>query len=240
MRILIVHDTPLFREGLHSFLLSQEDCSLVGEATQRDEVLILARTHHPDIVLLDGELASADPLDLIWQLRGLGVPGILILASPTADEETFFQFLKHGATAYTDGTIGGPELMEKLHNMYLGEYLMDSEVLSNQAIRRARQTHFRQVAQDALHRDELKEASPLLESERLILEQVARGQANAQIARQFGVNKQAIKNQLYRLMRKLHTKNRTEAVITAASRYWITIEAHEETNRDLPRLSNPV
>jgi two-component system, NarL family, response regulator LiaR len=234
MRILIVHDTPLFREGLRSFLLSQADCSLVGEATQQEEVLSLARTHHPDIVLLDGELASADPLDLTWQLRQLGVPGILILASPTADEETFFQFLRHGATAYTDGTIGGTELMEKLHKMCLGEYLMDSEVLSNQAARRTAQARFWQVAQEALHREELKEASPLLESERLILEQIAQGQANAQIARQFGVSKEIIKNRLYRLMKKLHTKNRTAAVITAASRYWITLEAHEETDQGFP------
>ncbi|SRR6266536_2358870 len=231
MRILMVHDTPLFREGLRSFLLRQEDCSLVGEATQLEEVLSLVRTECPDIVLLDGELTSADPLALTQQLRELGVPGILILAAPTADEETFFQFFKYGATAYVDGTIPGTELMEKLRKISLGEYLMDSEVLSTQAARRTRQVRFRQAVQQALRAEALelaREISPLSDCERRILEQAAQGQENAHIARQLGTNERAIKNQLYQLMRKIHATNRTEAVVIALSRAWITIETLEE------------
>ncbi len=233
MRLLMVHDTPLFREGLRSLLSRQEECSLVGEATQLEEVLSLVRAEHPDIVLLDGSLTSADPLSLTQQLRKLGVPGILIVAAPMADEETFFQFFRHGATAYVDGTLTGTELMGKLRKISLGEYLMDSEVLSIQAARRTHLARFRQAVQEALCAEEqseeqVGEVSPLSESERRVLEQAARGQENAQIARQFGTSEQAIKNHFSHIAKKLQTKNRAHAVVIAATKHWITTENREE------------
>ncbi len=62
--VLIVHECPLFRVGLRSLLERQDDCQLVGEAAHLEDVLALAREHRPDIVLLDGGLTTADPLDI--------------------------------------------------------------------------------------------------------------------------------------------------------------------------------
>ncbi len=65
--VLIVHECPLFRVGLRSLLERQDDCQLVGEAAHLEDVLALAREHRPDIVLLDGGLTTADPLDMVQQ-----------------------------------------------------------------------------------------------------------------------------------------------------------------------------
>ena len=94
IHILIVHECPLFRVGLRSLLEQHSDFHVVGEATHLEEALSLATEKRPAIVLLDGGLTSADPLDLVRQMRQVGVQGIMVFAPPAADEETLFQFLR--------------------------------------------------------------------------------------------------------------------------------------------------
>src|SRR5258708_36974088 len=102
--VLIVHECPLFRVGLRSLLEQHSDFRVVGEAIHLEEVLSLTREKRP-VVLLDGGLTSTDPLDLVRQLRQVGVQGIMVFAPRAADEETLFQFLRYGATAYEDHYI---------------------------------------------------------------------------------------------------------------------------------------
>jgi response regulator RpfG family c-di-GMP phosphodiesterase len=97
IRILLVHACPVFRVGLRSLLAQQDDCDIVGEATRQEDVLLLAKEQHPDIVLLDGGLTTADPLDLVQQLRQAGVQGIMVFASPLVGDcrfpKTLLRFL---------------------------------------------------------------------------------------------------------------------------------------------------
>jgi DNA-binding NarL/FixJ family response regulator len=233
IRILLVHECPLFRVGLRSFLAQQDDCHLVGEATHLDDVLVLAREHHPDIVLLDGGLTSADPLDLVQQLRQVGVPGIMVFAPPAADEETLFQFLRYGARAYELNTISGEELLAKVRRVALGECLVTSDVLFAQAARRERLARIRQDASpDAcLERKRTQDSPcsvsvsgpPLSEEERAILEELAKGRTNAQVAQTLRINPHTVKNRLNGLFRKLNVCDRTAAVMMAIREQWITL-----------------
>ena len=143
--VLIVHECPLFRVGLRSLLEQHSDFHVVGEAIHLEEVLSLAREQRP-VVLLDGGLTSTDPLDLVRQLRQVGVQGIMVFAPTAADEETLFHFLRYGATAYEDHYICGEELLEKVRRMSLGEYLVTSDVLFAQVARRERLARIRQDA----------------------------------------------------------------------------------------------
>ena len=232
IRILVVHECPLFRVGLRSFLARQGDFHVVGEATHLDDVLVLAREQRPDIVLLDGGLTSTDPLELVRQLRQVGVPGIMVFAPPAADEETLFQFLRYGARAYELDTISGEELLAKVRRVALGECLVTSDVLFAQAARRERLARIRQDASlDACL--EMKRAqdpscsvsmsaSLLSRQERAILEEIARGRTNAQVAQALRINPHTLKNRLNCLFRKLAVYDRTSAVVTALREQWIT------------------
>lgn len=234
IHVLVVHECPLFRAGLRSFLEQQGDCQLVGEATRLEDVLVLVREHRPDIVLLDGGLTSADPLDMVQQLRRIGVQGIMVFASATADEETLFQFLKYGVTAYEDPFICGEDLIVKMRRMSCGEYLVTGDVLVAQAARRQRLAHIRRDAflDACLEMDRIQErpcpvsgnASLLSLQERAVLEQIARGGTNAQVAQALGISPHTVKNRLEQLYQKLNVHDRTTAVVMAMREQWIAVE----------------
>ena len=226
--ILVVDECPLFRAGLRSFLTQQKDCHLVGEATHLEDVLSLAREHHP-IVLLDGSLTTADPQDLVQQLRQVGVQGIMVFAPETGDEETLFHFLKYGAMVYVDPYLSGHELLAMMRRVAQGEYLITSDVLLAQAARRERLARIRHDTLRAVRPTDVSLPPPrvgdckLSEQERATLEQVARGQTNAQVAQALGIGPHAVKDRLYHLYRKLGVCDRTSAVVMALCKRWITL-----------------
>ncbi len=230
MSVLIVHEWPLFRAGLRSILEQLSDCRLLGEATCFEEILALAREKHPDIVLLDGGLSSADPLDLVRQLRQMGVQGIMVFAPETGDEETLFRFLMHGAVAYEDPCISGEELLAKMRRVAQGECLMTSDVLIAQAARRERLVH-RERGQDT-GGNTIPRNCPLSARELEILSQIAAGCSNRQVARTLCLSAQTIKNYLTSIMQKLSASNRTAAVVLALQYRWIRIEPARGGRRD--------
>lgn len=231
--VLIVHECPLFRVGLRSLLEQHSNFHVVGEATHLEDVLVLAREKRPAIVLLDGGLTSTDPLDLVQQLRQVGVQGIMVFAPPAADEETLFHFLRYGGTAYEDGFISEEDLLAKLHRMYRGECLVTSDVLFAQAARRERLARIRQDASpDACLERKRTQDSPcsvsvsgslLSEEERAILEELAKGRTNVQVAQTLRINPHTVKNRLNGLFRKLNVCDRTAAVMMAIREQWITL-----------------
>jgi DNA-binding NarL/FixJ family response regulator len=116
IRALIVDDVPLFRRGLAATLEQMGDCSIVGEATQVADILDLARTHHPDVVLLSACLASASALEIAGLLLQAEQRGLFVL-SEHATEEQLFLFLLAGAAAYETRWIAPAELMQKVERI---------------------------------------------------------------------------------------------------------------------------
>jgi DNA-binding NarL/FixJ family response regulator len=230
IRILIVHGCPLFRAGLRSYLLSQQDCHIVGEATHLEEVLSLATIEHPDVVLLDGGLTSADPVEITRQVREAGVGGILVFAPPDVDEELLYQFVKYGAAAFELDTISGEELLAKIRRMCCGEYLITEGVLEAQAARRERLARMQREALLAARSQEAllaarSSASPLSGQEQDILEQFAKGRGSTtQVAAHLGINPYSAKNRIEGILRKLDVENRTAAVVMAMRNGWVAVD----------------
>ncbi|SRR5713226_9439197 len=239
--ILIVHSCPLFRVGLRSCLEQHDDCHLVGEATHLKDVLSLVRVGHPDVVLLDGGLTWADPLEMTRQLRKAGVPSILVFAPPEGDEEMLFQFVKHGAAAFESGTLSGEDLVAKVRKMYDGEYLVNGDVLVTQAARRKRLAHMRQdgpsvsrsCAVELAKRTSAQQhpcpvpgpVSPLSRQEQDILEQFAKGcGTTAQVAQRLGISAHLAKHRIGHLLRTCAVSNRTAAVVMALRHQWIAVD----------------
>src|SRR5436853_7200644 len=103
---------------------------IVGESTDADEVLEVARTENPDVVLLDAILSSADPLQIARQMRHIAARVAIIMLTPSDDEERLFQSIKVGASAYYTRNITPEELVDSVRRVSRGEYLINDDVLS--------------------------------------------------------------------------------------------------------------
>jgi DNA-binding NarL/FixJ family response regulator len=127
IHVIIVDDDSQFQQDVRAVFERSGDCVVVGESTHPTEVVEIAQKHHPDIVLLNGDLPEIDALEITWMLRSsVATVGIIILTQ-VPDEERLFQFMKGGANAYTTRTISPEVLIETVRRVSSGEFLFSEE-----------------------------------------------------------------------------------------------------------------
>lgn len=228
VRVLIVTDWPLFRAGIRATLEHTGNCAIVGESTDSGEVIELARTHRPDVVLLDGGLVSADALEMAQQLhKHVPTVGGLFVFAPSDDEVYLFQFVKLGAVAYEQRDITPEELVEKVQRVSQGEYLISGNVLmravpEHRPIRTL--NDLEPVKEDIEGENgETIADSPLSSREIEILEHIARGSSNKEIAKTLNISDQTVKNHITSILKKLGVNDRTAAVVYALRKNWIKL-----------------
>lgn len=232
IRVLIVTDWPLFRVGIRVTLEHMGDCAIVGESTEADKVIELAQEQRPDVVLLDGGLLSIDAFELAQQLHK-HVPTVsgLFVFAPSEDEEHLFQFVKLGAVAYEKRDIGPEELVEKVRSVSRGEYLITGNVLVRAVPEHRPIRTFSDL--DILDEGEEGEnggvsgGSPLSTREIEILEHIARGSSNKEIAKTLNISDQTVKNHITSILKKLGVNDRTAAVVYALRKNWIKLNNTE-------------
>jgi DNA-binding NarL/FixJ family response regulator len=123
IQVIIVDDDPQFRKNIRAVLEQSGECIVVGESDNPTEVIEMAHIHHPEIVLLNGDLTACDAFEIVWLLRFyVETVGIIILTQ-FPDEERLFQFLKVGANAYKPHTISPKALVEIVRRVSSGEFL---------------------------------------------------------------------------------------------------------------------
>jgi len=217
-------EVPLFRRGIRSTLERTGDCLILGESTDPVKVLRLVGTQYPDVVLLGGGLTSVDALEMARLLRQQApLLGIFILA-PSPDEELLFQFIKVGASAYEMRTITPQELVDKVRRVSNGEYLITDEGLwSLPNINDLRKTRCYQEVRE--YEAELPAQPSLLSPRELeILQYVALGNGNKEIAKVLSISSQTVKNHITATLKKLEVDDRTSAVVFALRQRWIKLK----------------
>src|SRR5260221_13176997 len=105
IRVIIVDEQPLFRQGIRSTLEQMGDCAIIGDSTNADEIFELARTGNPDVAIIDASLNFIDSLEITRPNRHLFPRMTIIILTPSEDEDRLFQFIKLGSSAYYTHTI---------------------------------------------------------------------------------------------------------------------------------------
>src|SRR6266545_3333182 len=193
LRLLLVDDHALFREGLISLLSYQDDFSVVGEAEDAESALTQARALKPDIVLMDIELPAV----------------IVVMLTVRDDSQTLFEAIKAGAQGYLVKNVRSRELLEQLRGLARGEAAI-SRRLAARILEEVRGQTEPFGPEEELTARELD-----------VLELVAARLSNAEIAERLVVSEHTVKNHMKSILSKLHLGNRHQAAAYGVARGWL-------------------
>ncbi len=220
IQVLIVSQQFLFRQGIEHSLGSMEDMEVSGTAEVNDEVLSAIDTLPPDVALVDIDAPSDSGLKLARKIkRRLPNIGVVVLTSNTNDAQ-LFQALKAQAVAYLSKEITADELVNVIRRVARGEHPINESLttrprIAEQVLHQFQELSWRNEAEGFI--------SPLTPREREILNYIAQGYLNKQIAAELNISEQTIKNHVTSILRKLNANARTEAVVVAIKQGLISI-----------------
>jgi DNA-binding NarL/FixJ family response regulator len=198
IRILTVDDHLLLREGIAAVLASQEDMTIVGEATTGFEAVESFRRHHPDVTLMDLRMPDMSGLEAITAIRA-EFPGARIIVLTTyAGDAQAAAALKAGAAGYMLKNTVRKELIETIRAVHAGKRRVPAEIATDIA---------EHVADDALSAREIE-----------VLKGVAGGKSNKLIAAELDISEATVKTHMKNILPKLDASDRTHAVIIALKR----------------------
>ncbi len=227
VRLLIVDDHPLFRQGVRWALTSEDEITVVGEAASAEDALEwLANTgpnQEPNVMLVDLNLPRMSGLELTRQVRRQ-YPGIgVVMLSMHQNDEQAFNALRAGAAAYRSKDVKPKVLVEILRRVARGEYVINDMLLEEPRVATHVLSQFRNLPQalSTMPDADFPIFTPLSDREIEVLERIASGGSNREIADSLGISTQTVKNHISSILRKLSLNDRTQAVLMALRRGWI-------------------
>jgi len=205
IRVLIADDHALFRRGVASLLAAEPDFEVVGEAVDGRQAVDMARELMPDVILMDISMPVLDGLEATRQIKA-EIPYVRIVILTASDgERSLFEAVKSGAQGYLLKNIDPQALYGTLRGVVRGEAPI-SRMMAGRLLEEFARQH-REPA-PAL-------AGELTAREREVLEQVARGRSNKEIAAALAIAENTVKNHLKNILEKLHLENRVQAATYA-------------------------
>jgi DNA-binding NarL/FixJ family response regulator len=224
LRVMVVVQQPIFRQGVISILKEMAECEIIGQPASAGEALELARAREPEVALLDTFFDTIDILEIARQMRTFSPKTAVIILSELEGEEWLFQAVKVGAAAYYTRNIPADELIEAIRKVSRGEYLINDDVLSQPNLASRVLQSFREMSTGSEEELRPLEPCPLSTREVEILEHIARGNSNKEIAKLLDISDQTVKNHITSILRKLEVNDRTAAVVYAIKQRWIKME----------------
>ena len=208
IRVLIVDDQALFREGLHTLLSVQTDLQVVGEARNGEEALRMADAHEPDIILMDLHMPILDGVAATRRLQS-SQPAIKVIVLTTFDDdEDVFEGLRAGAVGYLLKDVPSEKLVEAIRGVARGESFLEPSIVNKIVAEFARLSPNRPSSSQPL-------IEPLSERELEILRLLGQGASNKEIADHLVITVGTVKNHLTNIMAKLSVRDRTQAALKA-------------------------
>src|SRR5262245_49679467 len=198
IRILVVDDHPLLREGIAALLSTEPDMHLVAEGSNGYEAIQQFRAHRPDVTILDLQMPKMNGLDAMIAIRSEFPDARIIILSACSGDAEVLRALHAGAHAYLSKTLVDNELFTAIRAVHRGTKVLSSEVSYQLA---------EHATDDALTPAEVE-----------ILRLIAGGNANKQIATQLSLTEDTIKGHVKNILSKLGANDRTHAAVIGVRR----------------------
>ncbi len=217
--ILIVDDHALMRVGMRNSLEREPDFLVVGEADDSRSAIEAAAELSPDIILMDLSLPAPGGIETTQRIkRELPATGIIILAVDE-DEDALFDAIRAGAAAFILKDVGPDDLVTIIRRVNMGEFLINDKVFARPAVASRVLKEFRELA--IYGQEATPIFAPLSPREVEILDNIAQGMTNKQVAYALSISEQTVKNHMSSILRKLAVNDRTQAVVYAMRQGWI-------------------
>ena len=198
IRILVVDDHPIVRQGVAGLVDGQPDMSIVGQASNGREAIQQFRAHRPDVVLMDLQMPEMNGLDALMAIRDEAPDARIIVLTTYAGDAQVLRAIKAGARGYLLKSALHRELLETIRAVHAGKKSLSAEVSYELA---------EHATDDALTPAEVR-----------VLRLIAEGSANKEIAEQLSVSEETVKGQVRNILSKLGAKDRTHAAMIGLKR----------------------
>lgn len=209
IRVLIVDDQALFREGLETLLSVHKDIQVVGQASNGQEALDIAIKLHPDVVLMDVQMPVLNGVGATRRLKQV-LPGCRVIALTTFDDqETVFEVLRAGAVGYLLKDVAAGQLAESIRVTARGDSILNPHVAATVIMEFSRVPALTTVTASSILLE------PLSDREIEVLRLVMAGLSNREIADRLFISAGTAKTHIHHLYGKLGVRNRTEAAMKA-------------------------
>ncbi len=210
IRIILVDDQMLFREGLSTLLSVHDDLEVVGEAENGEEAIKLVAELKPDVVLMDVRMPVLDGVAATRQLNAEHPASRVIMLTTFDDDEYVFEGLRAGAAGYLLKDVPSKKLVEAIRAAAKGESFLQPSVAAKVVAEFTRMS-----GNTAVPHPHTPLVEPLSNRELEILNLVASGASNREIAASLFIAEGTVKNHVTNILGKLGVRDRTQAALKA-------------------------
>lgn len=210
VKVLIVDDHAVVRQGLITFLELQDEIEIVGEACNGKEACAMVLKYQPDVVLMDLVMPVMDGLTAIKEVKRLRPETEIIALTSFADDEKVFTAIRSGATGYLLKDVSPNDLVKAVLAADRGEVQLHPEIAK------------RLMTEVVTQRKEAAPQTELTEREKEVLALLGQGMSNKEIAREISVSEKTVKAHVSSILNKLNLPGRTHAALYAVRQGYAT------------------
>lgn len=215
IRILLVEDHVIVRQGTRQLLENEPDMEVVGEAGDGEQAVKLASELHPDMVIMDVAMPKLNGIEATRQIKQILPSTVVLVLTGYDDDEYIFSLLEIGAAGYLLKDVSGDELIDAVRSVYAGGPVLHPVVVHKLM------THFKRRTTEPI---ESHPQSFLSEREMEVLKLTAKGISNREIAEALFISVRTVQAHLRSIFNKLGVGSRSEALVYGLKRGWFTLE----------------
>ncbi|MFZ5989757.1 MAG: response regulator [Bacillota bacterium] len=206
IRVVIADDHTMVRQGLKQILELEDDMVVVAQAPNGEEAIKVANEYHPDVILMDINMPGMNGLQAIKEMKSTNIASRIIVLTIHEDREYLFKTLQMGAEGYVLKDADPSVLVEAIRSVNRGQSYIQAN-MTKELVR-----EFNRVT---LHDKGKSEENSLTSRELEVLELIAEGMINKEIAKRLYISEKTVKNHVSNIFRKLNVSDRTQAAIYA-------------------------
>lgn len=227
IRIALIDDHPVFRQGLHNLLAVEDDMVVVGEGASGEEALDLVMAVQPDVLVLDINLPGINGLQVAARLRAERLDTAVVFLTAYDDVEQVLHAMRSGGAAYCPKDIEPERLVNTIRLVSQGYFIVGEHTFDGASLRAWLDAGV-EAATGPYMVDPGEYFVPLSPREMEILQFVTHGKSNKEIAQSLAISHQTVKNHMTSILKKLDVRDRTQAAVYALRRGWVRPRTPED------------